>query len=236
MGKIITIKNNKGGVGKSTLSKNIAHGLAMLDFKTALITSDAQNDSLILLGGWFEGGKGFKSFIQTGDEINIKIRPNLDYYPVETDVFGINLKNKIKSTFSHLKENYDFIIVDCAPVFNTLNDIILEITDEIIIPIKLDKLSTAGITRLIEKAEGEKITQIVPNLYRNTKISREYFNNLSNFFSNTGVILTKPIPESVIEEQLSEKGKTIWETQSKKAEELQTLYGEIIGGILNDGE
>ncbi|MGL4977852.1 MAG: ParA family protein, partial [Cetobacterium sp.] len=182
--------NNKGGVGKSTLSKNIAHGLAMLDFKTALITSDAQNDSLILLGGWFEGGKGFKSFVQTGDEIKIKIRQNLDYFPVETDVFGINLKSKIKKTFEALKNNYDFIIVDCAPVFNVLNDMILEITDEIIVPIKLDKLSTAGITRLIEKAEGNKITQIVPNLYRNTKISREYFKNLSDFFGNTGVTLT----------------------------------------------
>ncbi|MGL6101500.1 MAG: ParA family protein [Fusobacteriaceae bacterium] len=234
MGKIITIKNNKGGVGKSTLSKNIAHGLAMLDFKTALITSDAQNDSLILLGGWFEGGNGFKSFVQNGEEVQIKIRKNLDYFPVETDTFGINLKNKIIKAFDSLKDKYDFIIVDCAPVFNVLNDIILEITDEIIVPVKLDKLSTAGITRLIEKAEGKKITQIVPNLYRNTKISREYFNSLSEFFDNTGVILTKPIPESVIEEQLSEKGKTIWETQAKKAEDLQNLYGEIIGGIIND--
>lgn len=234
MGKIITIKNNKGGVGKSTLSKNIAHGLAMLDYKTALITSDAQNDSLILLGGWFEGGKGFKNYVQTAEDCHIKIRKNLDYYPVETDIFGINLKNKIKEAFSVLKTKYDFIIIDCAPVFNVLNDIILEITDEIIIPIKLDKLSTAGITRLLDKAEGNKITQIIPNLYRNTKISKDYFINLKSFFKNTGVILSNPIPESVIEEQLSEKGKTIWETQAKKAEELQTIYGNIIGGILND--
>lgn len=234
MGKIITIKNNKGGVGKSTLSKNIAHGLAMLDYKTALITSDAQNDSLILLGGWFEGGKGFKNYVQTAEDCHIKIRKNLDYYPVETDIFGINLKNKIKEAFSVLKTKYDFIIIDCAPVFNVLNDIILEITDEIIIPIKLDKLSTAGITRLLDKAEGNKITQIIPNLYRNTKISKDYFINLKSFFNNTGVILSNPIPESVIEEQLSEKGKTIWETQAKKAEELQTIYGNIIGGILND--
>ncbi|MGL4424940.1 MAG: ParA family protein [Cetobacterium sp.] len=234
MGKIVTIKNNKGGVGKSTLSKNIAHGLAMLDFKIALITSDAQNDSLILLGGWFEGGKGFKSFVQNGEDVRIKIRKNLDYFPVETDTFGTNLKNKIVKAFDSLKDEYDFIIVDCAPVFNVLNDIILEITDEIIVPIKLDKLSTAGITRLIEKAEGKKITQIVPNLYRNTKISREYFHNLKTFFEDTGVILTNPIPESVIEEQLSEKGKTIWETNSKKAEILQSLYGEILGGIINE--
>lgn len=234
MGKIITIKNNKGGVGKSTLSKNIAHGLAMLDYKTALITSDAQNDSLILLGGWFEGGKGFKSFVQKNEDIKIQIRKNLDYYPVETDIFGKNLKTKIKNSFNSLRQKYDFIIVDCAPVFNVLNDVILEITDELIVPIKLDKLSTAGITRLIEKTEGQKITQIIPNLYRNTKISREYYKNLSLFFDNTGVILTLPIPESVVEEQLSEKGKTIWETHAKKAEELQNLYGKIIGGIIND--
>lgn len=234
MGKIITIKNNKGGVGKSTLSKNIAHGLAMLDYKTALITSDAQNDSLILLGGWFEGGKGFKSFVQKNEDIKIQIRKNLDYYPVETDIFGKNLKTKIKDSFNSLREKYNFIIVDCAPVFNVLNDVILEITDELIVPIKLDKLSTAGITRLIEKTEGQKITQIIPNLYRNTKISREYYKNLSLFFDNTGVILTLPIPESVVEEQLSEKGKTIWETHAKKAEELQNLYGKIIGGIIND--
>lgn len=233
MGKIITIKNNKGGVGKSTLSKNIAHGLAMLNYKVALITSDAQNDSLILLGGWFDSNKGFKSFIQTNEEVRIKIRENLDYFPIETDIFGINLKNKIVSSFENLKNNYDYIIIDCAPVFNVLNDIVLEITDEIIVPIKLDKLSTAGITRLLEKAEGKKITQIVPNLFRKTKISTEYYNNLKNFFEDTGVVLTTPIPETVLEEQLSEKGKSIWETNAKKAEELQGIYGEIIGGIIN---
>ncbi|WP_426710918.1 ParA family protein [Cetobacterium sp. SF1] len=233
MGKIITIKNNKGGVGKSTLSKNIAHGLAMLNYKVALITSDSQNDSLILLGGWFESNKGFKAFIQSNEDVRITIRENLDYYPIETDIFGINLKTKILSTFKNLKEKYDYIIVDCAPVFNTLNEIILEITDEIIVPIKLDKLSTAGITRLLEKAEGKKITQIVPNLFRKTKISIEYYKNLKDFFKDTGVLLSTPIPETVLEEQLSEKGKTIWETSSKKIEELQEIYGEILGGIIN---
>lgn len=71
-----------------------------------------------------------------------------------------NLKTKIKNSFNSLRQKYDFIIVDCAPVFNVLNDVILEITDELIVPIKLDKLSTAGITRLIEKTEGQ-ITQII---------------------------------------------------------------------------
>lgn len=233
MGKIITIKNNKGGVGKSTLSKNIAHGLAMLDYKVALITSDAQNDSLILLGGWFEGNKGFKHFVQTGDDVRVRTRTNLDYFPVETDIFGSNLKNKIIMTFEKLRDEYDYIIVDCAPVFNVLNDIILEITDEIIVPIKLDKLSTAGITRLLDRTEGSKITQIVPNLFRNTKISREYYSHLSEFFKDTGVILSEPIPETVLEEYLSEKGKSIWETHSKKIEPIQNIYGEIIGGIIN---
>lgn len=233
MGKIITVKNNKGGVGKSTISKNIAHGLALLENKVALITSDAQNDSLILLGKWFEDEKGLKHHIQTGEDVKIKIRENLDYYPVETDIFGNNLKKKIAGAFDEFRKQYDYIVVDCAPVFNVLNDVILDITDEIIVPIKLDKLSTAGIMRLIGKAEGEKISMVVPNLMRNTKLNKEYYESLREFFSETGVVLTEAIPESVIEETLSEKGKSIFETGAKKAVPLQEIYGEIIGAIVN---
>jgi chromosome partitioning protein len=233
MGKIVTIKNNKGGVGKSTLSKNIAHGLALLGNKVALITSDSQNDSLILLGKWFEEDKGLKHHIQTGDDVKMKIRENLDYFPVETDIFGNNLKNKIKLAFDKFKNEYDYVIVDCAPVFNVLNDVILEITDEIIVPIKLDKLSAAGIMRLLNKTEGKKISMVIPNLVRNTRLNKKYYNDLNEFFSNTGVKLAEPIPESVVEENLSEKGKSIFETGSKKAIVLQEIYGNIIGGIIN---
>ena len=233
MGKIITVKNNKGGVGKSTISKNISHGLSLLGYKVALITSDAQNDSLILLGKWFEDEKGLKHHIQTGEDVKIKIRDNLDYLPVETDIFGNNLKRKIKQAFDVFKNNYDYIIVDSAPVFNVLNDVILSITDEIMVPIKLDKLSTAGIMRLINKAEGEKITTVIPNLSRNTKLNKEYYSELKVFFKETGVKLSEPIPESVIEENLAEKGKTIFETNAKRAIPIQEIYGNIIGGIIN---
>lgn len=152
---------------------------------------------------------------------------------METDVFGNNLKKKIADAFDGFRIEYDYIVVDCAPVFNVLNDVILSITDEIIVPIKLDKLSTAGIMRLIGKAEGEKISMVIPNLVRNTKINKEYYRSLDEFFSETGVILTDPIPESVVEETLSEKGKTIFETGAKKAAALQEIYGNIIGKIIN---
>ena len=87
--------------------------------------------------------------------------------------------------------------------------------------------------RLIGKAEGEKISMVVPNLMRNTKLNREYYESLKEFFSETGVVLTEAIPESVVEETLSEKGKGIFETGSKKAAMLQEIYGDIIGEIIN---
>jgi chromosome partitioning protein len=87
--------------------------------------------------------------------------------------------------------------------------------------------------RLINKIEGEKISIVVPNLVRNTKLNKMYNIELEEMLGETGVMLSAPIHESVMEETLSEKGKTIFETASKKAENMQEVYGEIIGAILS---
>ena len=97
MSKIIFVKNNKGGVGKSTISKNIASGLAMSESKVALVSFDAQNDSLALMGFEFIDEKnGLKAFVKNNKkDIKINVRESLDYYPLETDIFSKALKVKI---------------------------------------------------------------------------------------------------------------------------------------------
>jgi chromosome partitioning protein len=226
---IIYIKNNKGGVGKSTISRNIAHGFALKNIKVALVSFDSQNDSLILLGREFEDSKGFKHFSQHGGDIKIKIRENLNYYPLETNSIGSALSDKIKQSIHSLDEKYDLVIIDGAPSKDdVLSKIALEVADQIIIPVLLDILSIKAIKRLQETLPVEKVSCIVPNKFRRTKDEKEIYEALVRFFSGTQVCVTFPIPQSAFESGLGLKGRSMYDTRCKKAEKSKEVYDEIM--------
>lgn len=233
---IIYIKNYKGGVGKSTITKNLASGLEKSDIKTAIITFDAQNDSLTMLGIEYQGENGFKHLVQTGEDTRIHVRDNLWYYPLETDIFGNNLKNKVKKTIKNLEKEFDVILIDGAPaVHSVLDKVALEISDKIVVPIMLDKASVNGLSRLLESENGSKIDVIIPNFYSGTKVNKAYYEALEEYLKDTTVTLVTPIKRSAIEEELAEKGKTIFETEAKRSYELRDRYLELIEVIFNNG-
>lgn len=233
MNKIIFIKNNKGGVGKSTISKNISSGLAAGGFKTALVSFDSQNDSLTLLGKDFKEEKGIKAMVINNEDIKIKIRENLDYFPLETDVFSSKLKDKLKTSLNELKETYDFVIIDGAPSKDSFLSIAgSELADEILIPIELNKLSIKGISRLLQSVDAEKIAYIVPNKYKRGAIEKEIFGELQEFTAGLPIFLSEPIQESAMETNLSHKGKSIFETKAKKAMPLQKKYLDLIKEVI----
>jgi len=232
---IIYIKNYKGGVGKSTITKNLASGLEKSNIKTAIVTFDAQNDSLAMFGHNLEEKKGFKHLVKTGEDCSIHIRENIHYYPLETDVFGNNMKVKIKKAFEKLNEIYQVILIDGAPaVDGTLDKVALEISDKIVVPIMLDKSSVNGLARFLETEAGKKVNIIVPNFYGGTKVNKAYFKALEEFTADTNIQLLNPIKRTAIEEELSEKGKTIFETEDKRSLETRERYIEIIEVIFND--
>lgn len=233
MNKIIFIKNNKGGVGKSTISKNISSGLALAGYKTALVSFDSQNDSLILLGMDFKDDKGIKAMVTNDEDVKIKIRKNLDYFPLETDVFSSKLKDKLKKSLNELKEIYDFVIIDGAPSKDNFLSIAgSELADEILIPIELNKLSIKGISRLLQSVDAEKIAYIVPNKYNRGAIEKEIFNDLQKFTAGLPIFLSDPIQESAIEKKLAHKGKSIFETKAKTAVPLQKKYLDLIKEVI----
>ena len=229
---IIYIKNNKGGVGKSSISRNLAHGFALKNIRVALVSFDSQNDSLILLGKEFQEEKGLKYFAQYGEDIKIRIRNNLDYYPLETNQIGAGLAPKIKEALHRLDREYDLVIIDGAPSKDDLlSKIAIEVADQIIIPILLDIISVKAIKRLQAALPIEKVSCIVPNKFNRTKDELEIYKGIETFLADTTIYLTQPIHLTSFESRLGMKGKSIYDSKSKQTLHSKSVYTEIMDVI-----
>ena len=163
MGKIISIANQKGGVGKTTTSINLAACLAALEYKTLLVDADPQANSTSGLGINVE--KINKSIYDCMIEEKISnkniIKTELDYLhllPSDIDLVGaeiemVELKNRdtrIKNCLDSIKNKYDFIIIDCSPSLGIVTINSLVASDSIIIPVQCEYFALEGLGKLLE--------------------------------------------------------------------------------------
>ncbi len=162
MGKIIAIANQKGGVGKTTTSVNLAASLGVLEKKVLLIDADPQANATSGLGIDVESIElGTYQLIEnsiTAEEAIIATNsPNLDLIPSHIDLVAIeielvdkeNRESMLKNAIVHLKDKYDYIIIDCAPSLGLLTLNALTAADSVIIPIQCEYFALEGLGKLL---------------------------------------------------------------------------------------
>ncbi|MEZ4779049.1 MAG: AAA family ATPase [Flavobacteriaceae bacterium] len=176
MGKIIAIANQKGGVGKTTTSVNLAASLGVLEKKVLLIDADPQANATSGLGIDVESvelgtyqllehtAPAEKAIITTSS-------PNLNLIPAHIDLVAIeielvdkeNRESMLKQAISDLKNEYDFILIDCAPSLGLLTLNALTAADSVLIPIQCEYFALEGLGKLLNTIKSvQKIHN--PNL------------------------------------------------------------------------
>ena len=176
MGKIIAIANQKGGVGKTTTSVNLAASLGVLEKKVLLIDADPQANASSGLGIDVEsveiGSYQVLEHSATPEEATVSCSaPNVSVIPAHIDLVAIeielvdkeNREYMLKKALESVKDKYDYILIDCAPSLGLLTLNALTAADSVVIPIQCEYFALEGLGKLLNTIKSvQKIHN--PNL------------------------------------------------------------------------
>lgn len=233
MGKIIAIKNNKGGVGKTFLATQLASGLAYLENKVLILTSDPQNNIFnYIFRGEKSFRKGLKAEVLKRDGEFFRLRTDLYFLPLEDVKFSNVFIKELPNFLERMKGEFDYIIIDSIPTLK-IDEIFLNSSDSILIPNFANSVTLEGVLNLLQTIDITKVKAIITNNYKNTVVQKEFYNTLKEELKEYPILVTEPIKNlSFIEGMLEEK-KTIWEYQNKSAIEVQKILISLIKEIQN---
>lgn len=162
MGKIIAITNQKGGVGKTTTAINLGASFGVLEYKTLIIDADPQANATSGVGLDPRTVKTniydcLVNNIDPHDAIIETENPNLDILPAHIDLVGAELEminlnereHQLKKALVGIKDEYDFIIIDCSPSLGLITVNALTASDSVLIPVQCEYFALEGLGKLL---------------------------------------------------------------------------------------
>lgn len=256
MAKVISIANQKGGVGKTTTAVNLSACVASSGKKVLLIDIDPQGNATSGLGVEADKDKSIYNVLVDELEINSTIKPtmikNLKVCPANINLAGaeielvtmVSRETRLKDAISNIKNDYDYIFIDCPPSLGLITLNSFTASDSVLVPIQCEYYALEGLGQLINtinlvkkhlnpniKVEGVVLTMFDSR----TNLSSQVGEEVEKYFGNK--VFQTIIPRNI---RLSEAPShalpiNLYAPESKGAETYQKLAKELLK-INEDGE